>query len=297
MEAYNFSAGASITTVHAEREREGTSVASAKTIAKSVFSIATNITSGSEEEEEEQEGESKGMEGVEIDGMEVMDTEVQSLTHNMNRATAELNLESSESGQGEEQQEDHSSDSNDSSYSTEENPYDTPNEHDIDPNDYDEALEVSSGELEAVHANRFHCPVSFKQQLWNDAGPTVDSMVVQLSLIKDNLRDDEAGLQIEWMGVSKYLRAFLEVEAGQDPSEQRLYVEDMITEMYQLNPSEVRTFDPLIQEQEESPYASKTQGTPPGAPEARPAVEAAMPVEVTGGDKEGVRSLGMAPGG
>ena len=297
MEAYNFSAGASITTVHAEREREGTSVASAKTIAKSVFSIATNITSGSEEEEEEQEGESKGMEGVEIDGMEVMDTEVQSLTHNMNRATAELNLESSESGQGEEQQEDHSSDSNDSSYSTEENPYDTPNEHDIDPNDYDEALEVSSGELEAVHANRFHRPVSFKQQLWNDAGPTVDSMVVQLSLIKDNLRDDEAGLQIEWMGVSKYLRAFLEVEAGQDPSEQRLYVEDMITEMYQLNPSEVRTFDPLIQEQEESPYASKTQGTPPGAPEARPAVEAATPVEVTGGDKEGVRSLGMAPGG
>ena len=67
--------------------------------------------------------------------------------------------------------------------------------------------------------------------------------------------------------------------------------------MYQLNPSEVRTFDPLIQEQEGSPYASKTQGTPPGAPEARPAVEAAMPVEVTGGDKEGVRSLGMAPGG
>jgi hypothetical protein len=51
MEAYNFSAGASITTVHAEREGEVTSVASAKTMAKSVFSIATNVTSGSEEEE------------------------------------------------------------------------------------------------------------------------------------------------------------------------------------------------------------------------------------------------------
>ncbi len=49
MEAYNFSAGASITTVHAEKEGTGTSVASAKTMAKSVFSIATNITSGSEE--------------------------------------------------------------------------------------------------------------------------------------------------------------------------------------------------------------------------------------------------------
>ena len=169
------------------------------------------------------------MEGVEIDGMEVMDTEIQSLTHNMNRATADLNLESSESGQGEEQQDDPSSGSNDSSYSTEENSYDTLNEHDIDPDDYDEALEVSSGELEAVHANRFHRPDSFKQQLWNDAGPTVDSMVVQLSLIKDNLRDDEAGLQIEWMGVSKDLRAFLEGEAGHDPSDQRLYVENTVS--------------------------------------------------------------------
>jgi hypothetical protein len=37
MEAYNFSAGASITTVHAERERDGTSVATAKTIARSAL--------------------------------------------------------------------------------------------------------------------------------------------------------------------------------------------------------------------------------------------------------------------
>ena len=50
-EAYNFSAGASITTVHTEREGEVTSVASAKTMAKSVFSIATNVMSGSEDQE------------------------------------------------------------------------------------------------------------------------------------------------------------------------------------------------------------------------------------------------------
>ncbi len=49
MEAYNFSAGASITAVHAEREGKRTSVASATTMAESVFSIATNITSGSED--------------------------------------------------------------------------------------------------------------------------------------------------------------------------------------------------------------------------------------------------------
>ena len=85
--------------------------------------------------------------------------------------------------------------------------------------EYDKALEVSSGELDAVHANKFQHPVNFKQQLWNDAGPTVDSMVIQLTLIMDNLVDDEAGLQIEWMGVSKELRTFLEEEAGQEPSE------------------------------------------------------------------------------
>jgi hypothetical protein len=135
MEAYNFSAGASITTVHAEREREGTSVASAKTIAKSVFSIATNITSGSEEDEEEQVGETTSMTGVEIDGMDMMDTEAQSLTDNMNRATADLKLGSSKSGQGEDDQDEDSDGSNDSSYSTEEDSYDTPNEHDIDPDD------------------------------------------------------------------------------------------------------------------------------------------------------------------
>ena len=297
MEAYNFSAGASITTVHAEREREGTSVASAKTIAKSVFSIATNITLGSEEDVEEQEGETTSMTGVEIDGMDMMDTEAQSLTDNMNRATADLKLGSSESGQGEDDQDEDSDGRDDSSYSTEEDSYDTPNEHDIDPDDYNKALEVSSGELDAVHANKFQHPVNFKQQLWNDAGPTVDSMVIQLTLIMDNLMGDQAGLQIEWMGVSKELRTFLEEEAGQEPSKQRTYVNDMIAEMYQLNPSEVRIFDPLVPEQGEPPNASKTQGIPPGTQEARPAEEAATPVEITGRDKEGVRSLGMAPGG
>jgi len=89
METYNFSAGASITTVHAEKEGKGTSVASAKTMVKSVFSIATNITSGSEEGGSDSDEEMDGTSGVEIAG--------QSLTENMNRATADLQLGSSES--------------------------------------------------------------------------------------------------------------------------------------------------------------------------------------------------------
>ncbi len=122
--------------------------------------------------------------------------------------------------------------------------------------------------------------------------------MVQLTMINDNLVDDEAGLQIEWMGVSKELRTFLEEEAGNGISKQRTYINDMLAEMYQMNPMEVRTFDPLDNKQGKSPNASsKTQGTPPGAQEARPAEEAATPVDGAGRDKEGVRSLGMAPGG
>ena len=71
--------------------------------------------------------------GVEINGLEIIDTEVQSLTDNMNRATAGLKLGSSESGQEEGGQGNNSDDSNDPSYHTEDDSYDTPNKHDINP--------------------------------------------------------------------------------------------------------------------------------------------------------------------
>jgi hypothetical protein len=38
-------------------------------------------------------------------------------------------------------------------------------------------------------------------------------MMVQLTLIIDNLEDDEAGLPFEWLGASKELRLFLDKEA------------------------------------------------------------------------------------
>ena len=141
MEAYNFSAGTSITTVHAEREGEGTSVASAKTMAKLVFSIVTNVTSGSEDQEMDNNEEMDSAPGVRINGMEMVNKEVQSFTNNMDRATATLQLGSSESASDEGGQGDDTNDiyyhteSGDSSYHTEDDSYDTPNEHDIDPED------------------------------------------------------------------------------------------------------------------------------------------------------------------
>jgi len=121
-----------------------------------------------------------------------------------------------------------------------------------------------------AHANKYQTPDNFKQQLWNDAGPTVDSMMVQLTMIKDNLEDDEAGMPFEWMGVSKELRTFLDKEVGSGISDQLTFINGMLAEMYQMNPTGVRTFDPLYEEPDEALNASKNQGTPPGAQEARP---------------------------
>jgi hypothetical protein len=265
-------------------------------ILRNSFSIATNITSGSEEGGSDSEEEMDSTSGVEIDGMEMFEEEGQSLTKNMNRATADLQLGSSVSAPEEGSQGEDTDDSKDPSYHTEGDSYDTATEHDINPEDYDEALEVSSGEFDAVHANKFQTPDNFKQQLWNDAGPTVDSMLIQLTMIKENLEDDEAGMPFEWMGVSKELRTFLDEEVGSGISDQIIYINDMIIEMYQMNPTGVRTFDPLNEEEDEELNASKTQGTPPGAQEARPEDEAATPDNGAGRDMEGVLSLGMAVG-
>jgi hypothetical protein len=155
-------------------------------------------------------------------------------------------------------------------------------------------LKVSLGELDAVHANKFQTPENFKQQLWNKASPTVNSMMIQLNLIKGNLEDNKAGMLFEWVGVSKELCLLLVEEAGEGISDRITYINAMLVELYQMNPSGVRNFDPLSEELDKDFDASKTQGTPPGAQEARPVEEAATPDARSGRDKEGVQSLGMA---
>ncbi len=155
---------------------------------------------------------------------------------------------------------------------------------------------MSLGEFDAVHPNKFQTPNNFKQQLWNGVGPTVDSMMVQLTMIKDNLEDDKAGMPFEWMHVSKELRAFLDKEVGSGIRDQLTYINNILVELYQINPTGVRTFDLLNKEPDEALNASKTQGTPPGAQEARPEEEATTPDNGAGRDKEGVHLLGMASG-
>ncbi len=97
MEAYNFSSEASITMLHKKREGKGVSVALTKTIAKSVFSIATDDTSNEDDKADTDDEEMDVSSTIEIDGIEMVELEAQCLTDNMNRETARLQLSSEDS--------------------------------------------------------------------------------------------------------------------------------------------------------------------------------------------------------
>ena len=126
VEAHNFSSSASITTIHSKNVNNSKSVTSQKTLAKSVFSLATSrVTSdGSEEEETDKDegsdfdGSATKPSGEEIEGMQMLTREQSKnessiigqeeelgrnpqgyaleeeaqLTKNMNKATAQLKL-------------------------------------------------------------------------------------------------------------------------------------------------------------------------------------------------------------
>ncbi len=128
VEAHNFSSSMSITTIHSKNVNDSKSVASQKTLAKSVFSVGTSkVTSDGSDEEETDEDEGSDYEGsatkipaVEIEGMQMLTREQRmnksrvsglkeksgenqqvhalegeaQLTKNMNKATAKLNLSS-----------------------------------------------------------------------------------------------------------------------------------------------------------------------------------------------------------
>ncbi len=75
----------------------------------------------------------------------------------------ELSSEDSQMEDSEGEEED------DTTYLTGDNSIEEPSAHELDSEDYADALEVSSGEFDAVHANKFQSPENFNQQLWNEA--------------------------------------------------------------------------------------------------------------------------------
>jgi hypothetical protein len=116
----------------------------------------------------------------------MVELEVQSLTDNINHTTEKLQFSSQKSSPAGDSQMEDSEDEEDNTYMTDDDTKEESSAHKIYSEDYKDALEVSSGEFDVVHANKFQMPENFKQQLWNKAGPTVDSMMIQLNLIKGN---------------------------------------------------------------------------------------------------------------
>ncbi len=157
--------------------------------------------------------------------------EAAQLTKNMNAATANLNLSSLEGDQHDNNKEEFDSTINSENtinfYSDNkegedflEDNLDVRQEDLTLGNDFDTALEVSSGVFDATHSNKFEEPNNFKKLLWNIAGPSPGSMIILLNLLKDDLEADHAGLPTNFNRIRMKLLKFMLLGAGEDQENQ-----------------------------------------------------------------------------
>jgi len=369
VEAHNFSSSMSITTIHSKNVNDSKSVASQKTLAKSVFSMGTSkITSYGSDEEETDKDEDSDYKGnatktsaVEIEGMQMLTREQSKnkssvtgqkeesgknqrvhapeeeaqLTKNMNKATAKLNLPSvnGEQDMEEDVEEDedefddamdreeeseldtsyvvHRSDLTDLSFGVDP---DSDNEEGKDfsednlsvhledhslGQDYDSSSEVASGVFDASFTNTFDEPNTntFKELLWNIAGPSVGSIIIFLDLLKDDLEAEEVGLPAGFNKIQVNLLALLVEEADKERGEQIEYIEEILEALDKISRTNSHNKEPSPDERTNE-EASKTQGMLPGAHKASLTEEAAIePATPPGRDKEGAQSFSMASTG
>ena len=163
--------------------------------------------------------------------------------------------------------------------------------------DYDSASEVASGVFEARYTNTFKEPNSFKKLLWNIAGPSVESMIIFLHLLKDDLEAEEAGLPAKFNNIPANLLALLVKDAGKEQGEQIKHIEEILKALKEISHTNSHNEAPSPDEGTNE-EASKTQGTLPGAHKASPTEEAAVELaNPAGRDKEGAQSSSMASTG
>jgi len=143
----------------------------------------------------------------------------------------------------------------------------------------------------------FEEPNSFKELLWNIAGPTVGSMIIFLDLLKDDLQAEEAGPPAEFNKIPANLLALLVEEAGKENGEQIEYIEVILEALNKISQTNSHDEAPSPDEGTNE-EASKTQGTLPRAHKASPTEEAAAePTTPVGRDKEGAQSPSLASAG
>jgi hypothetical protein len=234
-------------------------------------------------DEDDVPGDNVGMEEQESNHKEAAQ-----LTKNMNAATANLNLSSLEGDQHNDNEEEFDSaiDSENTInfYSDDEEGEDFLEDNlDVQQedltlgNDFDTALEVSSSVFDATHSNKFEEPNHFKKLLWNVAGPSPESMIILLDLLKNDLEADHAGLPTDFDRIPMKLLKFMVLDAGEDQENQIKFIKQIIKELKQIDQTESHNEDFSRDGGTDQPsIASKTQGTLPGAHEASPTEEAAI---------------------
>ncbi len=177
------------------------------------------------------------------------------------------------------------------------------NDGKLSMSDYNlDVLEVSSGEFEAAHSQKYQNPESFLQALWNKAGPVVGSMKIMLKLMKTEFKEEVAGLTADSSNIPQTLIDFLIKEAGKDLHDAIAFLNQTADQLSKFdeesNAGNDKDGDPNAHPPnrgDEHSKASKTQGTLPRAPQANPMGGAAATTATTAeGDKKGVQSLSMA---
>jgi len=149
----------------------------------------------------------------------------------------------------------------------------------------------------ASYTKAFEEPNTFKELLWNLAGPSVGSMIILLSLLKNDLEEDEAGLPAGFEKIPVNLLALLVEEAGKERREQIEYIKEILQALNKICQTNSHNEAPSLEEGTHK-EASKTQGTLPGAHKASLTEEAAVePATSAGQNKEGAQSSSMASTG
>ena len=163
---------------------------------------------------------------------------------------------------------------------------------------YDTASKVSSGVFNVAHSNKFESPENFKQLLWNVAGLSPGSMTIMLELLKDDLKDNQAGIPADFKQIPPSILEYMVSEAGEDCGDQIKFIKEIMEAMEQIAQSNNHSKASLDKGEGQQQEASKTQGMLPGAQEASPTEEAAIELATMAGpDKEGVQSLSMTTPG
>ncbi len=201
-----------------------------------------------------------------------------------------------------------SSDEDGKTYEGDDSPAQSEDEE-LDKKSYTSSVtKVDSGVFDANHAQRYIDPANFRQALWNEAGPTVGAMEVMLEMMRTEFEGELLGLKADLTHFPKLLIDFLIEESGENPNDKIDFLDQTSADIAQFeeqnnedmvsNQAATKNQDALPPDkEEEQSEASKTQGTVPRAPEATPTEGIATGVIRTSGDKEGLQSVSMAPGG